>query len=176
MSGGAFCDFQALWKREAFCLFLFLLLLLLTDRCISAYWPRGFPIDFFSKGSHSHTTPQLCLLTSWVCFTAKSVPQSHRISLQREDCCRESSVLTSLVVSQSSQRHLYLPGSTGRTSAWEKLTALVKEIAACSFTKLLCHKLDIQGQLLEKYMALWWLESSIIIWKMILWAMDSWWP
>lgn len=106
------------WKREAFHLLLFILLLLLT--CISAYWPRGIPIDFSFQGL-------TCLLKSWVCFRAKSVPKSHRISLPRETCCRENSTVTSPVVSQTSPRHLYLPGR-GRTSAWDKLTALWRKL------------------------------------------------
>lgn len=115
----SFCAFHALWKREAFHLLLLFLLLLLT--CISAYWPWRIPTDFSFQGL-------TCLLNSWVCFRAKSVPKSHRISLPREACCRENSVGTSPVVSQTSPRHLYLPGSRGRTSAWDKLTALWRKL------------------------------------------------
>lgn len=117
-------------------------------RVISAYQPWGIPIDFYFQRltfTYHPPAPFAQILSLLYCKISPTKPQ---------DFPAKGRFL-------QGKQHSYIPSCVSEqpeasVSPWQhwdnkclrQLTALVKEISAPSFTKLLCHKLDIQGKLL----------------------------
>lgn len=107
-----------------------------SQMCVSAYWSRGNPHRFGLPKAHIDVPPQHSFSNPESAFSKIGPTKPPDFLSKWEDCCSGNGAVSFPVVSQNSRNRLYLSGSTGRTSASDKLTALGKKLRLCWCLKL----------------------------------------